>query len=286
MKKIFILICFISCVVHAEDKSAQDSPFYEKDFAKSPMEGQKGGGGSKEKFKEMFPEAYRTFIPDGIPTIQNKDRTHSENDEKKEEDQSSVDPMGSKKKELFDQMDGTDKEIYKVISVGAVINGVNKKHLEEYVQRFQELIKDRDFPVGKLKIVGPPEHIGKFYQYLEANPTEENLTKLFQGLLNTEMALEVPAELNISSSPTWVIQTDKGTVLLEGYKDPRKFFNKKGELALPKDSPDEIASATPAITPTSEATATPQQNPDPVQSSPAAVTPLPSPTPSPVFQQR
>lgn len=61
--------------------------------------------------------------------------------------------------------------------------------------------------------------------------TSDPEMKLFFDLASQlSIVQELPKELNIQKSPTWLITTQKGKIILEGILEPETFINEKNEF--------------------------------------------------------
>ncbi|MCB0318894.1 MAG: hypothetical protein KDD56_09065 [Bdellovibrionales bacterium] len=108
----------------------------------------------------------------------------------------------------------------KIQSIGVVLDSENKKHFEETLWHLKELAVKHEFPVGEITAWGGfPEGMD-----------EKLITTLFILQAELNVAFEPADTYSITQSPTWVLKTQDGVILLEGINKIDRFFNKKGDF--------------------------------------------------------
>jgi hypothetical protein len=155
------------------------------------------------------------------------------------------------------------EKTHKVLSVGGVINAVDKAHFDEKLKELLEVVDRYDLNVGFIWAIGSVQNI--------MNSPNALFLVARQGVI--EAAEEAPDHYNIKRSPTWVLRTPKGEILLEATGPLAAHFNMKGEFV---EKPNEMRVAREEDVPQpSPGAATEGENTKP--------TPTPSPTPDPLF---
>lgn len=113
-----------------------------------------------------------------------------------------------------------DKEGIKIIQIGLVSSAMNKEHLWENLQSLSDTVKRFDFLAGPIFMVGPK----KAYDRLEL---EAAMGRYSMSL--PDVRQHGPAKRDFSMSPTWILRTTKGEVILEGLP-LSKYINSRGEF--------------------------------------------------------
>jgi len=107
----------------------------------------------------------------------------------------------------------------KIINIGLVVNAVNKKHFSQVMEKLMTTVDDFDLDSGHVYLNG-----------LTFEKDDYILTPLIARGSSMSYHFTVPEQFNISLSPTWIIQTAEGLILLEGVKNLNRYINKKGEF--------------------------------------------------------
>lgn len=106
-----------------------------------------------------------------------------------------------------------------VITIGAIIDGTNKRHYEQCIQSLFKLSDKFEFDLDKIYITSLLNNIDK----------ESILSLLVRGATVSPVPAP-PEEYNVTASPTWIVQTEDGQVVLEGIVDLGRYFNSRGEF--------------------------------------------------------
>lgn len=235
------LLCgLVGGAAHAQERN----PFFDRDFARNPLDegGTSGGAPSKR-------------------TPQPKDKDNVvESPSETEESETKAEATPSE----GDSMEAPDltalTKTHKVLAIGGIINAVEKNHFEERMRELLEVVDRYDFNVGFVWAIGSVQNIisSKEVLFLAAR----------QALI--EAAEEPPAQYKVKMSPTWIVRTPEGEILLEATGPLVANFNMKGEFI---ERVSEMRVGTPVVKPTGESPA----------DLPATPTPVPSPTPDQLF---
>ena len=138
-------------------------------------------------------------------------KTHKTNNEKEKAQKSSNNIFASNNQEI---VSGS-----KIISLGLVVNAINKKHFSQVMEKLMTTVDDFDLDAGQI--------------YLNGIINESMYPLITPMVARGSIAsshFTIPEEFNISYSPTWIIQTSEGRILLEGVSNLRRYINKKGEF--------------------------------------------------------
>lgn len=128
-------------------------------------------------------------------------------------------------KEVEEDLSYESKEGNKIIWLGAIINSTDSKHTVEKLKELNEEANKYDLMVGPVFLVGNTD-IASVHEML--GPLQKR-----QGLI--DFRSEIPKKYKeVKSSPTWIMQTEKGQILLEGTGALKRNFNKSGQLVLPE----------------------------------------------------
>lgn len=107
-----------------------------------------------------------------------------------------------------------------VQSVGAILNSLDSAHYLKSLEQLTELAISRDMSIGKiyalgdLKVASENPYVGKIIAR--------------GGIIH--IVSNVPKGYAVSLSPTWIVKTAEGEVLLEAVGALDKYFNQRGEF--------------------------------------------------------
>lgn len=108
----------------------------------------------------------------------------------------------------------------KVVSIGLVSSAMDKEHLRENLETMSSAMKRYDLVQGAIWMIGPK----KAYDRLEL---EQMMGEYSLSL--PDVTKNKPVTVDIKLSPTWILHTTEGRVLLEGLKLER-YINSRGEF--------------------------------------------------------
>ena len=108
----------------------------------------------------------------------------------------------------------------KVLRIGAIINGMEEGHRNEMISKLVNFSISSHLPLYKAYVVGPMLGSG--------NSGDLFALSLQGGTL--EGVTAPPQEYTVTRSPTWILETEKGDVLLEGLPEIEKFINSQREF--------------------------------------------------------
>lgn len=112
-------------------------------------------------------------------------------------------------------------ELLPISKLSIVLNGADKAHFDTFLKLYHEITVKYSLPTGTIYSVGGLENLSQLSQ-LWVPLTVSGAT--------FELLEKAPYELQ--RSPSWIIDTEKGRVLLEGEEDLKKHLNAKGLLKL------------------------------------------------------
>ncbi|MCB0355106.1 MAG: hypothetical protein KDD64_16355 [Bdellovibrionales bacterium] len=117
----------------------------------------------------------------------------------------------------------------KIYSIGLLVNGVDKDHLMKHAQTAVDVAAKHDLIISQIAAVGLIQ------------PGKKNVVNA-APLFNSPLAfsvialdghffplLKMPDDFPVTRSPTWVINTAKGSILIEGLENIDKMINQYGE---------------------------------------------------------
>ena len=107
----------------------------------------------------------------------------------------------------------------KVISLGIVVNSLDENHLERHLNTLIKTSTKLDLDINEVDFVGIDNDITKKFGLAI-------VSRFGQG----NFMSAPPAEYNISTSPTWILQTENGQILLEGIDNPESYINSNAEF--------------------------------------------------------
>lgn len=208
---------------------------------------------AQEKKKELFPENYSTtHMKDSKVISEAKRKPVSEKESFQASEKVKEEGVFGEKKPLFQERDSTESspggngedfqgEAIDVYFVSAIVSGTDELHLKDSIEQIEELVKIHKIPVKDTWVVGEglvvTKHLQKLYSIQYTPDSLEVLTRngmLAQFLIGKSLRIEkeIPPEYAmVDTSPTWIIGTKQGTVILEAVGRPLSaYFNKKGQF--------------------------------------------------------
>ncbi len=125
------------------------------------------------------------------------------------------------------KLDSQQRSGVKVRKIGAIFGTSSNESMAEDLRLLSKLTSELSVPFGEVYFIltAIPKNLGM-----------ETFEPLKGKGVDVHLKLKVPPEYkNVSSTPTWIISTAKGDVLLEGTRAPADFFNSHGEFVEPVD---------------------------------------------------
>ena len=125
----------------------------------------------------------------------------------------------------------TDSEAPKIEAIGMVIAGNAPAHLNQHLKDLIEFSQSRKIPVGTVYALGLNRSMNSLDQ--------DNLSSLTKSGGSFQPVWTLPEHLPVTRSPSWILETDQGLVLLEGvpllrYVTPNGKYADKGNGFTPK----------------------------------------------------
>ncbi len=210
--------------------STQAQDFYDKDYALSPGSGSDDAGGqgsaplptrpkiapfdANKAARELFPEQSEAA---STSTVTGSAGTASQNAALAAPSQAS-----SSEKEP-DALDLTDAKRLKIQSIGVLLGAMSQEALTAQLEELQDYIVKYKIKPGPVMAIGP----------LPFMSVGDSMILTGHGVpLREERAL--PARYSqVSRLPAWLVETEKGEVVMEGLLSLRKYVNPEGYLAVP-----------------------------------------------------
>jgi hypothetical protein len=217
----FAAICFLCITLIVTPITAEDSrpaDFYKDNFAINPFDNNKNAqstvAGSKGSSTQQNSSKAKQFpgLAENNPQPQ----------------------AGATKSSL----EGFD--VQSVISIGAVINALDKEHLGIYTKKLSDLLVERNIPAGQFymrHLVGTLPDLQSFMRLIVYGATPRYISTLPE-----KYAM-------LTASPTWIIQTEKGEYLLEGVEALERFITADGGFVEKPIAAPAMEEAKPTPTP-------------------------------------
>ena len=185
-------ITLILIFLIASECLAQPKDFYEQDFPKSPLD------------TKSIPSSDNDDLDSSKIQKQDTLKTKKQKKSKKEKITASI-----------MEVSGT-----KIKSIGVIVAGEDTKHLEETFLTLKKTASEKKLPIGEITAWGGfPEKID-----------EHLMTAMVIMGAQLKVALDPADTYSITQSPTWVLETKDGVVLLEGIDRADRYINSKGEF--------------------------------------------------------
>lgn len=188
---------------------AQDSGFFPSDFARSPLDREKAparaGSGSSSRGREesrSLHEARGTAAPTGWMQ------------------EMGAEPTPTPAPPVEGALTAGDR-VLDVLSVGAILNAMDKAHYHEKLSELSDTLVRHDFDAGPIYALG---------SYTIALESSELIPLVVRGA--TVSVLDVPPSPyhEVRTSPTWIVRTKEGDFLLEATGPLRKHFTQRGQF--------------------------------------------------------
>jgi hypothetical protein len=115
------------------------------------------------------------------------------------------------------------KKALRIDQINLIVSPLDSQHLDHILGEAVSLSYDYKLPLGRIIVVGA------FYEPL-LNMSHIYALQL-RGVSLEDMA-ELPQKYPVKKSPTWIIVTEKGEVLLEGIDSIKGMISKDSKLVL------------------------------------------------------
>ena len=202
--KIILCVCLVPALAFSEPQKTDR--FFEHDYTKKIMEGgnempNASPGANQSPSESTARDSNTAVVDSSFDSIDN----------------SAVSPTPSAEPTL----DPKDKlHAIPIVRLGVILSGIDDKHFANTLQELLDVALKYNLALGKVVMVGPFN-----------NPPKVDVFMGIAVLGGTEVAIdELPAKYSVSKSPTWIVTTAKGEILLEGFTDLERFMNSKGEF--------------------------------------------------------
>lgn len=184
---------------------AEEGPkeFYQDQYAKTPMRREVKNEESRTRKTDPKQSIERQETNATTETSRIKEITvlHEEQNQKEE-----------RKKEI------------EIQAISLIVNCKDQKHCEKSLVKFTKLVEKHDLQVGDIYLLG---------SYDVFLPLRRILMNLTVRGAKTHFNDSKPEHLKqVTSSPTWIVQTNQGTVLLEALSNFSSYFSQSGALLV------------------------------------------------------
>ena len=254
-RAVLLSVCLALVCLGRSADGQEKNPFFERDFARNPLSEQAASEAPHNPGDGASP------VPNQPPRVEAAPAAGDRSAE--EEAKSRIEAMQREGQIQAGDLTALEKN-HKVLSIGGVINAVDKTHFDAKLKELLEVVERYDLDVGFIWAIGS-------VQNLMSSPEALYLVAR-QGIV--EAAEAAPEHYKIKMSPTWVLRTPEGEILLEATGPLAGHFNMKGEFV---EKPNEMRVsrdvAAPALKPVE----------GDVGSIPPTPVPSPSPTPDALF---
>ena len=227
----FTVFCLLLSAVATPSYADKASPkqFYGEKYAK-PKKGESADvrasfGGSKAAnlptAKNMLSESSKPIVGDAKPV------------EKAEIEGEAAPSSGGAKEGLVagkavKEISGTfDKPGIKIEAIGIIVNADDVPHFAAHLKTLTRTALKLDIPIQKTLVMGD------FLKFMRSKESRDMVgdSLFWVPMLGSQLkpTRRFPKEYNVKLSPTWILSTKKGEVLLEGVTNLKKYINSKGE---------------------------------------------------------
>ena len=220
--KSFLLFLLLVAPALGNAEPKKHNEFFEHDYAGSVMDPKSNKKPRKRASSEdnlgITPEASST------PAIKATFSAPSENEP------ATPSPTPDEN-ELKDRM-----EAMPVKSIGALLNAKPSEKLFNDMRQLIDISLKYNYPVGEVTIIGS----------VPRSKTDMEIMGVSVRGGKLQALTKLPHKYRqVTRSPTWILETGSGEILLEGFANPQKFLNSRGEFvpnilerATSSDEPD------------------------------------------------
>ena len=218
---LLLLLPTVAVLFASQVVAQSQEKFFPHDYAKTPIENDRqlkekeGDSFSLEKEEKISP--YTDLLMKALP---------------KNEEQPPLQIESSSEAEVSALPNNTPGIPIKWI--GAVLATQDQQHFQNSVNDLIMNSDKYDLSLGEITLVGPPKGLSGKTDLIMALTVRE---------AGTSFRSKPPEEYKIERSPTWIIGTAEGEILLEGAGPLSRFLNDKGEF-VPPEIPEQPKSET------------------------------------------
>lgn len=118
----------------------------------------------------------------------------------------------------------------KALSLSAILSAEDPSLLSQQLGSLSKLATEKKLVVRTVYIVGDPSKIPVALENLtQQDPTLRSVIELGE----LEPASSPPEKYKVTKTPTWIVETEEGEVLLEGAPQLERYFNFSGQFLEP-----------------------------------------------------
>ena len=192
----------------------QKRDFYNKDYAKTTFE-------DKGPAKRTPSKKLSTIAPSSnLNTFDSKSELSETSEAEEAETEVTSEQLSAE--EVQAEIDFAEGK--PVTLVGLLINGEDAEHAMHNLKELSDMATKYDWSIGPIMTVGR----------FELPEARDFLARLMaRGGFISHFETMPERYKTVKFSPSWIIVTEEGEILLEAPGSLKKFFNKKGQLVLP-----------------------------------------------------
>lgn len=200
---------FVAIFLRIEENSFAQDPFFEKDYAKNPLSDQSESSEQIHRIQPTSPSETRN----PKTKDQSLDLTNT--------------PQGEKVGGISETDDILDA--VKVYKISLIVNGYDISHLTSTVDALLSFIRDKKILIDNVWINGSQgSGLALMSYFLKQGWNALSLSNIgkVQGCCAT-----LPEQYrNISTSPAYILSTNKGEIIVEGEKDISNILSSQGTV--------------------------------------------------------
>ncbi|MBX7145098.1 MAG: hypothetical protein K1X79_11655 [Oligoflexia bacterium] len=231
-------VCSVAFLAEAQDKSGKGG-FFEKDFAKNPLEAREPAkpkpslpsvpGVSQEQLANVEAEAKKMQEQQLEQLRDNPMLKKLFEKDKAEAKQNQADAKHVAPKPVGEEdFTGMTRAI-PVNGIGLVVNSLVKEHYEETLSKLISLADMHKLKISTVYTMGD----------FEITTSSPALPAIVARGGVVRVVNEIPNGYDISLSPTYIVKTAEGEILLEAVPNLDRYFNNQGEFLEPEIRSDQ-----------------------------------------------
>lgn len=216
------LALVLSAPVARAEGPDKSKGFYDKNFAETPLKKREGGrfpDGSFPTPKAEIPNQEQ--IMQGGMTKEQMEKMLKDSKAGAWKEMGIEKPTIAPMKEEVEQGDLTGlQRALSVRSIGGIINSLDAEHYAKSLQTLTEFATEKNLNIGTIYTLGD----------MKVATDSPFIAKVVARGGVVRIVSNIPQGYDVTLSPTWIVKTDEGEILLEAVGPLAKYFNPAGQF--------------------------------------------------------
>lgn len=222
----------------AEDQRLNSGNFFDKNYAQNPLEKKSSTVNTKTKKNNSVTnlpkdEEMQELLPDqlAIEEIEKQQQELLKNNPQLKELMEGDAQQSKDSKEVLKQSAAVTQEeltgfskVVPIKNVAAIISSAETPHFEKSIKQLIDLVDKKQVKLATIKTIGD-------FNLVMNNPLLPALVARGGMIAFLD---EVPEGYPVTLSPTYIVNTEEGQILLEAVGEIGKYFNQNGDFLEPQ----------------------------------------------------